>query len=318
MIKPVKVFQYTLDNKLVREWSNITEAAVAAESSESTMRRHLGKLPLNGYYWRKATPGVEASPANIRVGFPDLEETVNKILESRLNIPAHRDNAPLPPLDENNVLIISDLHLPFEKEGYLDFCKDVRIRYRCGTVIQIGDLVDYCFSSRYEVDPDGFSAGHELRKAKERIAAWHGEFPHTTVILGNHDVRPHKRVFSGKVTKEWLRDFKDIYSTPSWDYVDEYVFNDVLYIHGSGTGKGFLSAYYKMLERRRSVVQGHIHTQSSIIWSAADSGDLFAMQVGCGIDRTAYAMNYARDNIKLPILNCGVVIDNIPVLVPFK
>ena len=36
---------------------------------------------------------------------------------------------------------------------------------------------------------------------------------------------------------------------------------------------------------------------------------MFALQVGCGVDRTAYAMAYAR-NFKKSFINCAVVKDN--------
>ena len=35
---------------------------------------------------------------------------------------------------------------------------------------------------------------------------------------------------------------------------------------------------------------------------------MFAMQVGCGVDRKAYAMAYGK-NFKKPQLNCGVVLE---------
>jgi hypothetical protein len=36
------------------------------------------------------------------------------------------------------------------------------------------------------------------------------------------------------------------------------------------------------------------------------------MDTGCGIDRKAEAMAYGRDQVRKPVLGCGVLIDGIP------
>ena len=44
------------------------------------------------------------------------------------------------------------------------------------------------------------------------------------------------------------------------------------------------------------------------------------MNVGCGIDATKYAFEYAKHNSKKQIIGCGVVLDNgrLPILVPME
>ena len=42
-----------------------------------------------------------------------------------------------------------------------------------------------------------------------------------------------------------------------------------------------------------STVQGHIHTQAYTEWMVGRNFRVFGMQVGCGIDCTAYAAAYA-------------------------
>ena len=56
-----------------------------------------------------------------------------------------------------------------------------------------------------------------------------------------------------------------------------------------------------------STVQGHIHTQAYTEWMVGNKFKIFAMQVGCGIDRESYAMAYAK-NYKKQAIGCGVVI----------
>ena len=42
----------------------------------------------------------------------------------------------------NRVLVIGDLHEPFTKVGYLQFCKSIYKKYNCNKVIFIGDCID--------------------------------------------------------------------------------------------------------------------------------------------------------------------------------
>ena len=60
------------------------------------------------------------------------------------------------------VLVIPDLHAPFIKTGFLEFCKDINDKYGCNKVVFIGDLLDNHYTSYHESDPDGKSAGDEL------------------------------------------------------------------------------------------------------------------------------------------------------------
>ena len=69
-----------------------------------------------------------------------------------------------------NILVIGDLHAPFTKFGYLEFCKSIYYKYKCTDVIFIGDLLDNHVASFHETDPDGMGGREELYKAKEQIA----------------------------------------------------------------------------------------------------------------------------------------------------
>jgi hypothetical protein len=63
-----------------------------------------------------------------------------------------------------NILVIGDLHEPFCLDGYLEWCKEQYKIHNCNQVIFIGDIMDNHAYSYHEPDPDGMSAGLELRK----------------------------------------------------------------------------------------------------------------------------------------------------------
>lgn len=204
---------------------------------------------------------------------------------------------------KNNVLVIGDLHEPFCLDTYFDFCVETKERYNCGTVVFIGDIIDNHYSSYHESDADGLGAGDELSLAISKIKKWHEAFPNATVVTGNHDRIVHRKAFSAGLSKRWIRDYKEVLETPTWTFTEEFELDGVVYIHGEGG-----TAKTRVKQEMQSIVQGHLHTQSYVEWFVGSKERVFAMQVGCGIDRKSYAMAYAKAG-KKPVIGCGVVLD---------
>lgn len=50
-------------------------------------------------------------------------------------------------IPSRNVLVIGDLHAPFIKEGYLEFCKEIYIKHNCNEVVFMGGIVDSHFQA---------------------------------------------------------------------------------------------------------------------------------------------------------------------------
>ena len=77
---------------------------------------------------------------------------------------------------ERRILVVGDIHAPFELKEYLQFCKDTYANYNCNQVIFIGDIVDNHASSFHISDPDGMGGGDELDLAIKKLKKWHIEF----------------------------------------------------------------------------------------------------------------------------------------------
>ena len=116
--------------------------------------------------------------------------------------------------NKNNVLVIGDTHIPFEKEGYLDFCKATKKRFNCTTVIHIGDLVDNHACSYHEHDPNGQSPSDEMKLAREKLKDWFKAFPKVRVCKGNHDVLIARKAITYGLPREVLRPFDEIWKLP--------------------------------------------------------------------------------------------------------
>jgi metallophosphoesterase superfamily enzyme len=213
----------------------------------------------------------------------------------------------------NNILIIGDLHCPFEAPGYLTFCQETQEKFDCGTVIFIGDLFDFHAMSYHESDPDGFSGGREYEKAIEAIKWWQVAFPDAIITVGNHDLIPHRKAYTHGVPSRLTPTFQQIFDAPpGWKFAKRFTLYNILFIHGTNNAKS------RAQQTRMSVVQGHLHSEHSVQWWQSDLDRIFAMQVGCGVDNDSYAMRYGRDFAKRPVLGCGVVLDSgkIPLVVP--
>ena len=209
-----------------------------------------------------------------------------------------------------NMLVIGDLHAPFIIEGYLEFCKSLRKKYRCDEVIFTGDIIDNHYSSYHETDPDGMSAIDELMLAKKQISRWYSNFPDAKVILGNHDRIIARQAFSSGVSRSWVKTLPEVLETPTWEFADSFIINDVLYCHGEGR-----SAKTRASADLISVVQGHWHTEGYVQYFVGRKFKIFAVQVGCGIDAKKYAFTYGK-NFKKPHISAAVILDNgtLPIL----
>jgi hypothetical protein len=214
----------------------------------------------------------------------------------------------------DNVLVIGDLHEPFCLKNYLTHCRQVQEEFDCGTVIFIGDVIDNHFSSYHESDPDGYAAGQELDRAIDKIADWHLVFPNSTVLIGNHDRLVYRKATTAGVSRKWVRDLDEVLQTPTWNFIEEIDINGINYNHGEGG-----TARNRMKVEHQSQVQGHLHSQAYVEHSVGPNTKIFGMQVGCGIDRKAYAMAYGK-NYKKPIISCGVILNKgtLPFVVPMN
>lgn len=232
--------------------------------------------------------------------------TQNVVYENKIT-PIFYDNK------KSRILIIGDLHAPFDLDEYLNHCKKVYKEFNCDTVIFIGDIIDNHYSSYHETNPDGISAGDELQHAINRIQRYYKAFPDATVIIGNHDRMAYRKAFTGGISKHWIKDYSDVLNTPRWNFTVTTKIDDVVYIHGEGG-----TVRTRIKSEHESIVQGHLHTQAYIEWIFNSKDRVFGLQVGTGIDFESYAFAYAKAG-KKPAVSCGVVLNGkYPFLIPME
>lgn len=214
----------------------------------------------------------------------------------------------------SNVLIIGDLHLPFTHPEYLRFCKDTKKKYRCTEVVFAGDIVDLCGLGFWDSDADGRSTGDEMNLAREGVAQWYKAFPKAVACIGNHDARTIRHAKKHGMPLQALKSFAELWGTPEWSWDWSHEIDGILYTHGTGSGP--MAAHKIMQKKHKSVVIGHVHSSAGVLYNTTADRRMFAMNVGCGIDCSAYAFHYAKDHLDRPVLGNGVVLDGTAIFNP--
>ena len=96
----------------------------------------------------------------------------------------------LPKLN-NNILLISDLHIPYHDIESITIAFDYGVEHKVNTIFINGDLLDFHHLSRFQKDPRKRSIKHEFDTCKEFLRVLRSTFPEAQIywLKGNHDMR---------------------------------------------------------------------------------------------------------------------------------
>lgn len=221
----------------------------------------------------------------------------------------------------STVLVIPDLHAPCVQRGFIPWLRKLADYFEPDKIVCIGDLVDNYALSFHLKKPQLKDAMHEYQKACRQIKKVYKIFPKVDWLLGNHDVLPYRWCNEVGVPEEFMKTPTEIWPVPGWSVHERFaqiMIDGVIYQHGDSGKGGRLAAASNARQEFHSVVQGHFHAQAGIEWFANKTELVFGMQVGCGTDFNALAMDYGRKFTTKPILGTGVVIDGTnPIWEPF-
>ena len=213
----------------------------------------------------------------------------------------------------DRVLVIGDLHLPAEREGYLNFCKSLKKKHKTTRVVFIGDVLDHHAISFHQKHPESDSAIAEYHRSMSKMKDWKKAFPEALVCIGNHDERIHRMTASVGIPSMYLKDYKEIFDTPKWEWGYEWEIDGVSYIHGTGGAAGVSPAFNCAKARVQSTVSGHVHSVAAVNWlKGPNSRMIFGFNVPCGVDESHRLMSYGKNFLKKPINGAGVVIEGHP------
>ena len=219
-------------------------------------------------------------------------------------------------MSNKKILVISDMHLPYQHKDAIKFLTEIKKEFKPDTIISIGDLLDGHALSFHDSNPDLFSAGHELKKAKEYVRQLEDLFPKLVEVDSNHSSLIYRRALKHGLPREYLKDYGDFLETKKWQWVDDLTLTmsngqRCFFTHGRSADILKVSQTMGM-----SAVQGHYHTKFLISWWANPDNLFFSMNVGCMINQKSLAFAYAKNFKTRFIIGCGIIINGIPRLLP--
>ena len=219
----------------------------------------------------------------------------------------------------SNILILPDMHYPFQHPDTTDIVRDAIKYYDIDEVLCTGDLLDGYYASLYKKSPHSQSASQELKASIKNLKSLYrvlGDLP-VKIAIGNHDIRHMKRAFEANLPAELFLELKALIEAPAhWKFADKFRLpGNIIMEHGEGySGQSAPMNLIKNL--RANAIIGHLHSQFSITYHNNGDKCLWAMICGCLIDIDSYAFEYGRAFKDKPICGFGIISDRTPILIP--
>lgn len=216
-----------------------------------------------------------------------------------------------------SVLVISDMHFPYNHADLYEFLAALEKKYKFDKVISVGDELDFHALSFHDSDPDLMGPGDELQTSINRLAPIYKLFPEVDLVDSNHGSMVYRRQKAHGLPRHVIKSYRDVIEAPKgWRWHDDYLLkvNDgtnVYVCHGKSAEILKLSMSMGM-----SCIQGHYHEKFEIRYWGNKLGLFWGMIVGCLIENSSLAFAYNKLNLKRPVIGCGGIINSQPRLFP--
>lgn len=218
----------------------------------------------------------------------------------------------------NNVLIISDLHAPFQHPDTFEFLTHLTGIVKPDLVVSIGDIQDGHQLSFHGKEDEIPSAHQELIDAREQLEVFYELFPNGIMTLGNHDARHLRRAKDAGIPEIYFKPIEEVLGMPKGWTVDSQFYvktteGEVLFTHTLGNSD--------MRSAQRlgvSSVTGHKHSIFGINYWSTRQELRYTMTVGCLINPHHPAFRYNKTQVLRPIIGCGAILEGEPVLLPMR
>lgn len=226
-----------------------------------------------------------------------FERPIDKFLES-YEPQGHREPQPLP-----RGVYISDIHFPFSNQKVLDkFYRHIE-KEKPDYVVLVGDAWDMYSHSRFPRSHNVFTPREEQelsRKKNEEL--WKEVLKANPLakcyqMLGNHDVRPLKKVLeSYPAAEDWVeRMIRELFSFPGvetiFDPRQELTLGNVLLHHGYRSKLGDHRDYLL-----QNVIVGHTHV-AGVVYRHLRGETLWEMNCGLAGDPSSKGLSYTPQKI---------------------
>jgi predicted phosphodiesterase len=180
------------------------------------------------------------------------------------------------PVACNNILLISDLHIPYHDINAITIALDYGKKEKVNTIFINGDLIDFHGASRFEKDPRKRSIKQEFDATREFLEILRATFPKASIywLKGNHCIRWEKFLLA-KVPEIWDDKYFSLEERLQLNDVKVTLIDDkrlckagkLSITHGHLIMRGFFSpvnsARGVYMKAKQSTVIGHVHKVST-------------------------------------------------------
>jgi predicted phosphodiesterase len=175
----------------------------------------------------------------------------------------------------DNILLISDLHIPYHNIQAVTIALDYGKANNVNTIFINGDLIDNHQVSRFETDPKKRSVKQEFDATKQFLVSLRAAFPNASIywLKGNHCIRWEKFLLM-KVREIWDDDYFYLEERLQLNEVMVKMIDDKTLVkagklsitHGHHIFKGVFTPVNPsrgaFLRAKQSLIVGHLHRAS--------------------------------------------------------
>jgi len=198
------------------------------------------------------------------------------------------------PTSCNNILLISDLHIPYHNIEAVTMALDYGKKEKVNTIFINGDLIDNHQISKFESDPKKRSVKQEFDATREFLVQLRKSFPKASIywLKGNHCIRWEKFLYS-KVREIWNDDYFFLEERLQLNSVGVKILDDKVLVkagklsitHGHHIFKGAFTPVNPsrgaFLRAKQSLIVGHLHRPSHHPETDLDGKIISCWSTGC-------------------------------------
>ena len=198
------------------------------------------------------------------------------------------------PIYCNNVLLISDLHIPYHNIDAVTIALDYGKKEKVNTIFINGDLIDMHQVSKFESDPKKRSIKEEFDATRAFLVNLRKAFPKVDIywLKGNHCIRWEKFLYQ-KVREIWNDDYFFLEERLQLNSVNVKLLDDKVLVkagklsitHGHHIFKGAFTPVNPsrgaFLRAKQSLIVGHLHRPSHHPETDLDGKIISCWSTGC-------------------------------------
>ncbi|AHN84693.1 phosphatase 2a-like protein (endogenous virus) [Gutovirus Vc1] len=306
-------------NKATRDNGTIDYKKMSAQLSNNPHGTFVS--PELCVYWAKQFDTTKKNGEDYRtLAIPNRELRNSR----KLRKPSPLDDKATVPAgnSHDSILVIPDLHAPYQHPDTLEFLATVAAHYKPDTIVNLGDETDMHGLSFHDSDPNLDSAGVELSKAREFLQKLERMFPQMLLCHSNHGSMLHRKAKVHGIPVEMIKSYREVLfpngNGQGWDWAFEHILDlpngeKVMFKH-QASGDLLAAAAHE----RCNLVIGHLHGKFAINYAASKQALYWGLNGGCLIDAKSMAFSYGENFKNKPIIGCSVIVDSLPILVPMR